>query len=167
MGKLVVVENDKVEGTDQHNLTGPGTTASPPPVAATYTGIGAFDYAGKMTDALSDFVKIDGKPVALKTSKSSLNPGESAPPAGKHSGPAVKNPVPPLTAPVVATVPALQITDPIGTGNPSATAGSSFVSVASTAVLLDGDKIDTCDGLSIPMNSTVTAEKQSFVSCSA
>jgi hypothetical protein len=60
----------------------------------------------------------------------------------------------------------LSITDPIGTGNPSATAGSTFVKIASTAVLLDGDKIDTCDGTSLLMNSTVTAEKQSFVSCS-
>jgi hypothetical protein len=167
VGKLVVVENDKVEGTDMHNLTGPGTTTSSPPVAATYKGVGSFDYAGKMTDQLSDFVKVDGKPVALKTSKSSLNPGESAPPAGKHSGPAVKNPTPPLTSPIVATVPALSITDPVGEGKPSATAGSQFVKVGSTALLLDADKIDTCDGLSIPMNSTVTAAEQDFVSCSA
>lgn len=167
MGKLVVVENDKVEGTDKHNLTGPGNTVPPPPpVPATYVGVGSFDYVGKMTDQLSDFVKIDGKPVAVKTSKSSLNPGETAPPAGKHSGPAVKNPVQPLDAPIKAIVPSLQITDPVGEGKPSGIAGSKFVKIASTAVLLDADKIDTCDGLSIPMNSTVTAENQSFVSCS-
>jgi hypothetical protein len=62
---------------------------------------------------------------------------------------------------------ALSITDPVGTGKPSSTAGSSFVKIASVAVLLDSDKIDTCDGLSIPMNSTVTAEKQDFLKCSA
>ena len=166
MGKLVVVENDKVEGTDKHNLSGPGVTASPPPVAANYVGVGSFDYVGKMTGQLSDFVKIGGKPVALKTSKSSLNPGEDAPPAGKHSGPQVKNPLPILTTPIVATVPALKIDDPVGEGKPSATAGSKFVKVNSEALLLDGDKIDTCDGFSVPMNSTVTAEGQDFVNCS-
>jgi uncharacterized Zn-binding protein involved in type VI secretion len=60
----------------------------------------------------------------------------------------------------------LLISDPIGEGNPSATSGSSFVKVDGQALLLDGDAIDTCDGLNIPMNSTVTAENQSFVSCS-
>jgi hypothetical protein len=166
MGVLVVVENDKVEGTDKHNLSGPGTTPPPASSPATYVGVGFFDYVGKMTDELSDFVKIDGKPVAVKTSKSSLNPGESAAPAGKHSGPQVKNPTPLLTTPIIATVPSLAITDPIGTGIPSAISGSKFVSIASSPVLLDADKIDTCDGFSVPMNSTVTAENQSFVSCS-
>jgi hypothetical protein len=166
MGKLVVVKNDKVEGTDKHNLSGPGTTPPPASSPAQYVGVGSFDYVGKMTDQLSDFVKIDGKPVAVKTSKSSLNPGETAPPAGKHSGPAVKNPLPPLTAPIIATVPALKIDDPVGEGKPSAISGSKFVKIASSEVLLDADKIDTCDGFSIPMNSTVTAENQSFVSCS-
>jgi uncharacterized Zn-binding protein involved in type VI secretion len=166
MGKLIIVENDKVEGTDKHNVQGPGTTTTTPPSQATYIGVGDFDYAGKMTDQLSDFVKIAGKPVALKSSKSSLNPGESTPTAGKHSGPMGKNLVPPDTGPIIPTKPSLQITDPVGDGNPSASSGSSFVKVNSTAILLDGDKIDTCDGLSIPMNSTVTAEKQDFVSCS-
>ena len=110
--------------------------------------------------------KIDGRPVALKSSRSSLNPGETAPPAGKHSGPAVKNPTPSLSTPVTATVPSLKSDDPVGEGKPSASAGSVFVKVAGTAVLLDDDKIDTCDGFSVPMNSKVTAEKQDFVSCS-
>lgn len=166
MGKLVVVENDKVEGTDKHNVSGPGTTTSAPPSPATYKGIGDFDYVGKMTDQLSDLVKIAGKPVALKSSKSSLNPGESVPPAGKHSGPVGKNLVPPTTGPIVPTVPSLSITDPIGTGIPSATSGSKFVKIGGVEILLDGDKIDTCDGLSVPMNSTVTVENQDFVSCS-
>jgi hypothetical protein len=164
MGKLIVVENDKVEGTDKHNVSGQATNPSPPPPPTVpYTGVGDFDYVGKMTDQLSDFVKINGKPVALKSSKSSLNPGESSPPTGKHSGPAGKNFQPPTPVPIAAS---LSITDQIGEGKPSATSGSSFVKVASTAVLLDGDKIDTCDGLSVPMNSTVTAENQDFVSCS-
>ena len=165
MGKKVVVEGDKVEGTDKHNLSGPGVNATTSAVQD-YKGVGSFDYVGSMTDALSGFVKIDGRPVALKSSRSSLNPGETAPPAGKHSGPAVKNPTPSLSTPVTATVPSLKIDDPVGEGKPSASAGSVFVKVAGTAVLLDDDKIDTCDGFSVPMNSKVTAEKQDFVSCS-
>ena len=160
MGKLAVVENDKVEGTDKHNVSGNATTPSGP---VPYGGVGDFDYVGKMTDQLSDFVKIDGKPVALKNSKSSLNPGEDIPPSGKHSGPMGKNFVPSAPAPIPIS---LSITDPIGEGNPSATSGSSFVKVDSVEVLLDSDKIDTCDGLGIPLNSTVTAENQDFVSCS-
>lgn len=161
MGKLIVVENDKVEGTDKHNVSGNATNPGASPTVP-YTGVGDFDYVGKMTDQLSDFVKVNGKPVALKSSKSSLNPGESAP-TGKHAGPAGKNFLPPAPVPIASS---LSIADPIGEGKPSALSGSSFVKVSSTEVLLDGDKIDTCDGLSVPMNSTVTAENQDFVSCS-
>jgi len=168
---LIVVENDKVEGTDKHNVSGQTTNSTlpqpPAPPTVPYTGVGDFQYVGKMTDQLSDFVKIGGKPVALKSSKSSLNPGESAPPSGKHSGPAGSNFTPPVAPGILPLItPSLKIDDTIGEGNPSASSGSSFVKVASTAVLLDGDKIDTCDGLSVPMNSTVTAENQDFVSCS-
>ncbi len=169
MGKLVVVENDKVEGTDKHNVSGTGPNPAQPPVPLElpYSGIGDFDYVGKMTDQLSDFVKVDGQPIALISSKSSLNPGEDVPPTGGHSGPAGSNfvPGPSTQAPLPTTI-SLSITDSIGEGNPSALAGSSFVKANGDAILLDGDAIDTCDGLNIPMNSTVTAENQSFVSCS-
>src|SRR5881394_507609 len=99
MGKKIIVKNDKVEGKDKHNIMGTGQTIPPPPppVPYPYVGIATFDYVGKMTGQLSDFVKIDGKPVAVKTSTSSLNSGESAPPAGKHSGPQGQSPTPPLT----------------------------------------------------------------------
>jgi hypothetical protein len=166
MGKLIVVENDKVEGTDTHKVAGIGPNPGAPPPTANFKGTGRFDYKGKMTDQLSDFVNIDGKPVALKSSKSSLNSGESAL-TGKHGGPNGSGYAP--GAGSVATQPtaaSLSITDSVGPGNPSSSAGSIFVKIASTAVLLDGDKIDTCDALSAPMNSTVTAEKQSFVFCS-
>jgi hypothetical protein len=167
VGKRVVVHNDPVEGTDQHKVMGIGPNPAAPPPTATYQGIGDFDYVGKLTDQLSDFVSIDGKTVALTTSKSSLNPGESAPPSGKHSGPQGKNFVPDAgSVAITPTTASLSITDSIGEGQPSANTGSSFITVNGTAILLDGDKIDTCDGLNTPMNSTVTANNQDFVSCS-
>jgi uncharacterized Zn-binding protein involved in type VI secretion len=171
MGKLIVVENDKVEGTDKHNVSGAAINTEPPPAPSTVPNkwIGDFDYVGKMTDELSDFVCIDGQPVALKTSKSSLDPGEDAPPAGKHSG-AQGNNLDPQTD-KKNTEPAnkllLTIDDTIGEGKPSSGSGSSFVKVDGDEVLLDGDNIDTCDGMSAVENSTVTTENQDFVSCSA
>lgn len=161
MSKLITVDGDKVEGTDKHNVSGTGTISAPPGTAP-YTGVADFDYKGKMADQLSDFVSIGGKAAATVSSKSGLNPGEDTP-AGKHHGMQGSNFLPPTPTPIAATI---NITDPIGKGVPSATAGSSFVKIAGDAVLLDGDKIDTCDGLSIPMNSTVTAQNQDFVSCS-
>lgn len=171
MGTLIIIENDKVEGTDKHNVSGNATNPSPPPPPSIPGAwIADFDYVGKMTDALSDLVSIDGQPLATTGSKSSLDPGEDVAPSGRHSGPMGSNfisvpPAPPLV-PFPATQALLAITDPIGEGNPSATAGSTFVSVDGVAVLLDGDAMDTCDGLSIPMNGTVTSENQDFVSCS-
>jgi hypothetical protein len=158
MNKLVVVANDKVEGTDKHKVSGQMSSGSPPPP---YSGVGDFDYVGKMTDGLSDFVRVDGQPVALVSSQSSLDPGEDVSPTGRHSGPMGSNFVP--SGPNPAT---LTITDPVGAGDPNAAAGSTFVSVDGDAVLLDGDAIDTCDGTGMPANSTVTAENQDFVSCS-
>jgi uncharacterized Zn-binding protein involved in type VI secretion len=166
MGKLAVVKNDRVEGTDKHNVTGLGPNPAAPPPTATYKGIGDFDYVGKMSDQLSDFVSINGKVLALTTSKSSLNPGENAP-GGKHFGSQGKNFV--TVDGSIATTPtavSLSITDTIGEGKPSANAGSNFVTVDGVAILLDGDKIDTCDGIGKLMNSTVTVENQDFVFCS-
>jgi hypothetical protein len=165
MGTLIVVEGDKVEGTDKHNVSGTGTDPSIPGPNS-FTGIADFDYKGSMTESLSDFVSIGAKPVALVSSESRLDPGEAS--AGGHAPISAKNIIaipPPAITPGTEQV--LAITDQIGTGIPSAGTGSSFVSIGSTAVLLDGDSIDTCDGLSIPMNSSVTSGNQDFVSCSA
>ena len=74
---------------------------------------------------------------------------ESAAPAGRHSGPQGKSLMP--SAPNTPVAISLSITDPVGEGKPSATSGSTFVKVDSKPVLLDGDKIDTCDGLGVPM----------------
>ena len=165
MGKLIVVRDDTVEGTDKHNVSGDATNPAAPPPTVPYVGIGEFKYVGAVTDDLSDFVTIDSKPVALTTSKSSLNSGESTSPTGKHSGPTGSSLTPPSPAPIRAT---LKITDQIGNGIPSATSGSSFVTVDGTPLLLDGDAIDTCDGVvaTSNANSTVTASGQKFVSCS-
>jgi hypothetical protein len=162
VGKLIVVENDKVEGTDKHNVSGNATNPAPPPPTVPYAGVGDFDYIGKMTVKLSDFVKINGSAVVLKNSKSKLNPGEDVAPTGKHSGPMGSNFNPPSPVPIAAS---LTISEPVGEGNPSASSGSAFVKVAGVEVILDGDNIDTCDGLRIPMNSIVTAENQDFVFC--
>lgn len=162
MAKLVVVQNDAVEGTDKHNVAGQGQPpGSAPPAPAAW--VASYTYRGKMTDALSDLLSIDARPAATVSSQSSLNPGETAP-GGGHYGDSGSGFVPPSPTPIV---PGLSITDPVGVGRPSVTSGSSFVKVDGSRVLLDGDKIDTCDGLGIPMNSTVTASGQSFVSCSA
>jgi uncharacterized Zn-binding protein involved in type VI secretion len=158
MGRFIVVKDDKVEGTDNHKVTGQVTTPSGP---VSYAGTGDFAYVGKMTDELSDFVKINGKPVALKSSKSSLNEGESGS-SGKHYGPNGEK----FTAPEPDPSSLSIIDNPIGEGTPSGSSGSSFVKVGATAVLLDGDKIDTCGGSKGMKNSTVTAENQGFVSCS-
>jgi hypothetical protein len=160
MAKLVIVMGDDVKGTDRHNVSG---KATPPPPGAVYTGIGSYKYAGAMTDGLSTFVTVDGKAIALVTSKSSLNPGETAP-GGGHVGQAGTDFVPPAPAPILD--PTLLITDPIGTGIPNAGAGSGLLTIGGVKVLLDGDKIDTCDGTGHTANSTVTAAGQSFVSCS-
>jgi uncharacterized Zn-binding protein involved in type VI secretion len=164
MATLIVVDGDKVEGTDKHNVSGTGTDPSIPG-SNSFSGIADFDYKGSITDGLSDFVSVGGKPVALLSSKSSLDPGETS--VGGHAPTSAKNIVvipPPAIIPGTELV--LSISDSIGTGIPSAGTGSTFVSIGGTAVLLDGDSIDTCDGLSIPMNSTVTSENQDFVSCS-
>ncbi len=163
MGKLIIVENDSVEGVDKHNVTGDATNPAAPPPTVPYAGIADFDYVGRMASTLSTFVKIDGQPVATVASKSSLLPGEDSAPTGRHAGPMGANFVPPTPVPLPLT---LSITDAVGEGKPSAGAGSTFVRIDGTAILLDSDKLDTCDGLSIPMNSTVTAQKQQFVACS-
>jgi hypothetical protein len=161
MAKLVVVQGDGVAGTDKHNVTGNATNPAPPPPTVPYTGVGSYQYAGKMTDGLSTFATIGGKAIALVTSTSSLNPGEAA--TGGHAGPSGTGFVPPAPVPIPNT---LTISDVIGTGVPNAAAGSSVLTVGGTKVLLSGDKIDTCDGLGVKANSTVTATGQSFVSCS-
>lgn len=162
MSKRIVVQGDKVTGTDKHNVAGTGTISAPPGTAA-YTGIGDFEYDGTMTDALSSFVSIQGKPLATTASKSSLGPEQKASPSGKHAGPSGKNLLPPTPTPIPSS---LSISDPIGTGVPGQSAGSTFVKVGGDPVLLHDDVIDTCDGLSIPGNSKVAASGQELVSSS-
>jgi hypothetical protein len=159
VGKLVVVQSDPVQGTDKHPVTGP---AVPPPPGATFSGTGSYHYVGSVTGDLSTFVKIGGKPVGLVTSRSSLDPGETAP-GGGHNAASGTNFSPPSPVPVLAS---LSFAPPlVGTGVPNVAAGSALLTISGTKVLLDSDKFDTCDGTGSG-NSTVTAAGQSFVSCS-
>jgi len=164
MSKMIVVQGDAVEGIDQHNVSGLAVNPAPPPTNVPYKGSGSYTYRGAMTSNLSAFVTIGGKPVALVISLSSLNPGETAPPTGGHSGPAGSKFTPAAPPPTTST---LSITDVIGIGVPNASAGSGLLTIGGVKVLKDGDKIDTCDGLGGKANSTVTASGQNFVSCSA
>ncbi|MFI7690056.1 hypothetical protein ACIBQ6_13350 [Nonomuraea sp. NPDC049655] len=155
MGRPVVVKNDPVRGTDQHNVTGP--PANP------YLGVGTFDYIGAITDQVSDFVTIDGVPVALVTSRSTLDPGQTTP-VGRHAGPQGTAFVPPAPPSVLAT---LTISDvPLGGGVPNAAAGSALLTIGGVKVLLDGDLIDTCSGIGAPAGSKVSARGQSCLTCS-
>jgi hypothetical protein len=160
MGQLIIVENDKVAGIDRHRVIGNALGPPPPPP---YSGIGDYDYRGRMTDQLSAFVSVNGRPVALKSSSSSLHPGEDLPPTGRHSPGGAETYTPDSPAPNPLTI---NFTAPVGTGHPSSTSGSTFVKVDGVAILLDGDKIDTCGGEPGSGNSTVSAEHQDFVSCS-
>ena len=164
VAKNIVVRGDRVEGTDTHNVSGSGVQAGSPPTTVSYTGTARYDYKGKMTDQLSDLVSIDGSPAATVASRSSLNPGETAPGGGHHGATAsIATFTPTSPTPTTST---MSITDTVGEGRPSATAGSKLVKIDGVPVLLDGDSIDSCDGMQVPMNSSVTAETQSFVSCS-
>jgi len=164
MGKLVVVKGDPVSGTDKHNVSGQATNPTPPPPTVPYTGVGDFAYDGAVTGQLSDFVSIDGVPVALVSSRSTLNEGEDSPPAGKHSGPKGSSFVPPTPVPVATS---LSITDtPLGTGVPNGGAGSGLLTFDGVKVLLDADKIDTCSGVGAQAGSSVAAQGQDFVTCS-
>jgi uncharacterized Zn-binding protein involved in type VI secretion len=160
MGKLIVVEGDAVQGTDTHKVSGSASTPGGP---VPYTGIGSYSYSGAMTDALSTFVTIAGTPVALVTSRSALNAGETAT-GGGHNGASGSQFVPPTPVPILDAT--FSITDAVGPGTPNAAAGSTLVTVGGVKVLLDGDKVDTCGDLLGVANSTVTASGQSFVSCS-
>ena len=160
MSKIIVVSEDPVKGKDKHNVAGMNNL-KPPQGPAPYSGIGEFDYKGTMKTNLSDFVKIDGVPVATIKSKSQLDPGEAA--GGGHApnkGASWKPPAPP---PDPMT---LKITDPVGTGVVSSGSGSTYVKSGGSAVQLDGDAIDTCDGVGQKKNSKVSAKGQSFVRCS-
>ena len=166
---LLIVDGDPVTGTDNHNVEAKAVDTSSG-ATVPWTGTADYTYTGSMTDELSDFVRITGAAVALTTSTSSLDPGETAPPTGGHSGPAGSAFIPAPTQPPTALVPmplTERITDDIGTGTPGSAAGSNFVLAGGDPVLLDQDPIDTCDGRGTTGNSTVTASTQSFVTASA
>jgi len=168
---LIVVENDPVQGTDTHRVRGTGPNPNPaaPPPTLPFLGQGRYTYQGEITDGLSTYVRIGGHPVALMSSRSTLDPGETVAPTGRHSGPQGSGVVPgPGSQAAQPTPQTLVITDaPLGSGTPSAGVGSALLTVDGTRVLLDGDALDTCSGIAEIRGATVTAGGQDFVSCSA
>ena len=156
MGKLVVVKGDAVQGTDTHTVTWLG----PPPASLTVPGTADYKYNGTITAMLSAFVKMGGQPVALASSQSSLQSGA----AGGHLPPLGKNLKPTSPAPTPGSLKLVPLI--VGVGKPNAASGSSLLTIGKVKVLLDGDKMDTCDGTS-SANSTVAASGQTFVKCSA
>jgi hypothetical protein len=156
MGKLVVVQGDAVQGKDTHTVTWVG----PAPASTPVSGTADFQYIGTITAMLSAFVKMGGQPVALASSQSSLKPGA----AGGHLpvlATDLKPIAPPPTPGSLTLAPAI-----VGVGKPNAASGSSLLTIGKVKVLLDGDKMDTCDNTG-SANSTVTASGQTFVKCSA
>ncbi|MEU0405896.1 hypothetical protein ABZ318_38000 [Streptomyces sp. NPDC006197] len=161
MDRRVIVQGDPVLGTDTHNVTGPVLTTP----LTTYFGTADFDYHGTITDAVSDFLTIDGRPVALVTSRSTLDPGEDKAPSGKHAGLSGHNFLP--ASPPLLDRSKVIITDaPLGGGSPNAAAGSAVLTVNGVKVLLDNDPMDTCSGVGAQAGSKVTAKGQSLVTCS-
>jgi hypothetical protein len=162
--KKIIVKGDAVEGNaaDKHEVSGTGNDPSTgSPVTGKWKG--TYSYAGTMTKALSDFVTIQDNAVAVFESRSSLDDTSHMPASGTGFAP-----VPPTTPPVPnPALGPIAFTKTVGTGAPTEGAGSSFVTITvddtTAAVLLDGDKIDTCGEESATGNSTVTSSKQSFV----
>jgi hypothetical protein len=158
MCPLLVVEDDPVDGSDTHHVSGLDTNV--PPVA--YIGTGDYAYKGAVTEGLSAFVTIGGAPLAVATSGSELR----ADGAMDHTAPKGGNYQPAGPAPNPATLTFVPPTG-VGTGTPSTDAGSTLLTVNGEKALLDGDAFDTCGIPGGKESSTVTAQGQGFVTCSA
>jgi hypothetical protein len=158
MSKLLAVEGDPVDGKDTHNVTGP--SVSNPPVVTSWTG--DYTYKGKLTDGLSDFVTVGGKPLALVTSGSELRAEGTVDHTAARGG-NFNPPSPPPNLGMLKFVPATGV----GAGRPSQDAGSALLTVNGVKALLDGDSFNTCGIPGGSKSSTVTAKNQDFVTCSA
>ncbi len=159
MGKRMIVEGDPVQGEDVHEVSG-WDTQTAPNGPQLYNGTARYKYKDAISETLCDFITINGFALALINSGSRLiiGSGGHVPVLGESFNPAA----PP---PDKATL-QFKKAGAIGPGTPSAGAGSRFVRVGGQAVLLDGDKIDTCDDTGATGNSSVSASGQSFVTCS-
>lgn len=159
MGKTIVVQGDPVQGEDVHEVVGLDSQ-TPPAVPQPYNGTARYKYEDSIKEELCDFVNINGLALALVSSRSRLAVG-----SGGHIPASGKSFNPPSPPPNAGTL-QFKKAGAIGPGKPSANAGSRFVTVGGTAVLLDQDKIDSCDDTGATGNSTVSASGQSFVACS-
>lgn len=156
MGQKIIVDGDAVTGTCTHNVKGTDSSSGSP-----CSGTADYTYNGKMDAQLSDFVTIAGQAVALINSQSHLNPGETG--SNHLASASTINPPTPSTCVIESFVGLSNI----GVGQPHSSAGSTFVTVGGTAVLLDSDKMDTCGNQTNSGGSSVASSKQSFVACSA
>ena len=156
MAELLVVKDDPVDGTDTHLVTGMFMAGSPPPA---YSGAGDYDYLGAVAGGLSTLVRIDGVPLAVVTSTSSLRPAGTS----KHVASAGGNFVP--AGPNTGTLLFSPATG-VGDGAPSASAGSSLLTVDGVKALLDGDTFDTCTIPGGKAKASVQAKGQSWVTSS-
>src|SRR3954451_18455160 len=112
MAKLLVVDGDKVDGKDKHNVTGPLPNG-------TYTGVGDYAYKGAVTTGLSDFVTVGGKDLAVVSSGSTLRADGTL----DHTASNGTNFVPAGAPPALTFVPPTGI----GVGKPSTGAGSTLL----------------------------------------
>jgi hypothetical protein len=149
----VIVEGDPVSGSDTHKVTGNATT---PTGSVSYAGTATYPYDGTMTEQLSDFVTIGSAPVATVDSRSTLRAGHDA----TTGAPPFNPPATPALTPVPSS---FGFVATVGTGAPTDGAGSSFVTVGGTAVLLDDDGFDTCGDERGSGNASVASAGQSVV----
>jgi hypothetical protein len=153
MSKLVIVQGDMVTGKDKHKVAGTHNVVG---VETPNIWDGEYTYSGAVAAGLSDFVRVGGLPLALTTSRSTLQtPHVAASPTNL----AQLVPKPTLLSAFTLS--------PDGKGAPGAGTGSSFVRAGGAPVLLDGDGFNTCGAEKGAGNSSVAAGGQDFVRCSA
>ena len=160
MGKMVVVQGDAVQGTDKHNVMGNATNPAPPPPTVPYTGIGSYEYDGR-DDGRFEHVRQDRRQASRTGDEQEFAESRRGGSAGGRAFRAGRQRFHASNARARSRL-TLSIKDVIGIGVPNAAAGSALLTIGGVKVLLDGDKIDTCDGTGDKANSTVTAVRPEF-----
>jgi hypothetical protein len=172
MTKLIIVENDVVSniGMDKHSVHGTNTSSGTPVSVA---NIFSYDFTGGVKEKSNgnDFVTINGKKIITKgnnecpQTQAHIFGNVTAADISAFSAWSSNN------APDgfgFAPAPAPAAEEPDNNGENSRDAGSSFVKINGTAIILDKDNFDTCSvsGSSNSGRSTtsqVTSSEQDFV----